>query len=651
MTRDGVKQESGAARGNEVQRQATRPPGKVTLTSKLSPGRASPVQRPVATTGSETATPARSSWELTMDPWMDAAFRGATALAEHGQHAVQATPDASRPTPPATHAHVSAVSPAVGSNAAPATSAVTIDPPQPGIDKPGFIDNDDGSNIRTGPAELQGVPLTTKPLPPATRIFVSGTHLRTSEWWYVTAFLPGSIVRGYVQHFRVNTDLPEPTARLYQIQPGDTVEQLAIQEFSTAVRDGHDLRYYENVLLAVNRDKNRAGIEGTFQDPNFLGGGANNIQLEAGRRIWLVSPAYARALEGTVPDGSLTDGLYAKTQRVFAHIDDLLESVTDSPQYFGAVAGEYADAIRDHLPEIIGITAGFILAEATSAFLAATPTGVGQLAAVLIQLGLATFGASVAVEACGRALHHGQQWLTLAWTARGDAEQLAAASKEFLKMLVSVAMAALTIAGVRANVGKGLKVADAIKIQPPTLGWSPTMATPDGGLVAGGPVFTPGSIASTGPVHLGGPSLMSAIGSGSGKIEPEPRGTGKPGSNAQLGSERVHGVEAKYRWVTDQHGHRVKRYLVKNEDELLQVAENAAGGSLSNLKEIKPNWYEGEIGGQRIKIEWQPGGERVMNEGPHVKIQRWDSSKGKGGKWLAPEKFYIEGKETFHGSY
>jgi hypothetical protein len=40
-----------------------------------------------------------------------------------------------------------------------------------------------------------------------------------------------------------------------------------------------------------------------------------------------------------------------------------------------------------------------------------------------------------------------------------------------------------------------------------------------------------------------------------------------------------------------------------------------------------------------------------MNEGPHVKIQRWDASKGKGGKWLAPEKFYIEGKETFHGSY
>jgi hypothetical protein len=89
-------------------------------------------------------------------------------------------------------------------------------------------------------------------------------------------------------------------------------ERLAVQEFSAAVRDGHDLRYYENVLLAVNRDKGRAGIQGAFQDPGILGDGANNIRLEAGRRIWLVSPAYARALEGNVPDGSLTGGLYAK---------------------------------------------------------------------------------------------------------------------------------------------------------------------------------------------------------------------------------------------------------------------------------------------------------------------------------------------------
>ena len=85
----------------------------------------------------------------------------------------------------------------------------SIDAPQPGVNEPGFIDSDDGANIRTGPA-----------------------------------------------------DLPEPTAKLYQIKPGDTAEGLAVQELAAAARDGHDLRYYENVLLSVNHDTGRAGGHG-----------------------------------------------------------------------------------------------------------------------------------------------------------------------------------------------------------------------------------------------------------------------------------------------------------------------------------------------------------------------------------------------------
>jgi hypothetical protein len=125
---------------------------------------------------------------------------------------------------------------AAGSASVASPAASSIDPPQPGIDKPGFIDHGDGSNIRTGPAELHGVPLTTRPLPPATRVFVSGQHPQTSEWWYVSAFLPTAIVRGYVQGFRVNTDLPELSAKLYQIKSGDTAERLAVQEISTRIR-------------------------------------------------------------------------------------------------------------------------------------------------------------------------------------------------------------------------------------------------------------------------------------------------------------------------------------------------------------------------------------------------------------------------------
>lgn len=92
----------------------------------------------------------------------------------------------------------------------------------------------------------------------------------------MTAFLLDKIVRGYVQQFRVTTDLPEPLATLHEVKSGDTVEKLAVQEYASSVRDGHDLRYYENVLLFANKQRGRVGITGTFQDPGLLGGGANN---------------------------------------------------------------------------------------------------------------------------------------------------------------------------------------------------------------------------------------------------------------------------------------------------------------------------------------------------------------------------------------
>ena len=627
-----------ARRKNELRVEQHPVPGKVTRSSKLKRRRTAapsdepeavqadpaPVQRkPAAASTDPGPVQQRTAWDQTMDPSMAVAFLGTRALPEAGLAAAQPSASASEASPavsfPAVQRSLAAPAPTAPPASAPSTNAAaSIDPPQPGIDKPGFIDNNDGANIRTGPAELQGVALTPRPLPPATRVFASGTHPQTSQWWYVTAFLPGSIVRGYVQDFRVNIDLPEPTAKLYQIQPGDAVEQLARQEFSAAVRDGHDLRYYENVLLAVNRAEGRTGIRGTFQDPSVFGGGANNIQLEAGRRIWLVSPAYARALEGTVPDGSLTNGLYAKSKRVLGHIDDLVQSVTDSPECFGAVAGEYVEAIKEHLPEIIGITAGFILAESASAFLAATPTGVGQLAAV-IQLGLAAFGAGVALDACGQAQQHGQQWLTLAWTAHGDEAQLAAASREFLKMLVSIAMAALTIAGVRANTGKGLKVASAIEIHPPMLG-TPALATAGGG-VAGGPVLTPGSIASTGPVSLGGPSLMSATGSGATKAKSE---SGPSKNQPERRDVRSHDEAG---------GHSIERHVGKSESWLRQRLANDPGlGVASSFRnEIVANRTQGAfVRRYREQIDaWprkrQTHVQRNNRHGPTYRYRRGDS--------------------------
>lgn len=69
----------------EPQRASRPAPGKVTRTSKLSPSRGAVVQGKAAVRPPGAAAPQASSlWGLTMNPWMDAAHRGMTALAERG---------------------------------------------------------------------------------------------------------------------------------------------------------------------------------------------------------------------------------------------------------------------------------------------------------------------------------------------------------------------------------------------------------------------------------------------------------------------------------------------------------------------------------------------------------------------------------------
>ena len=385
-----------------------------------------------------------------------------------------------------------------------------ITPPAGGIDKPGFIDHSYGAFVRTGPREAGGAQLRAEPLPPATRVFVSGTHPRAPEWMYVTAFLSAEMVRGYVQGLRINLDLPEPLAELRQLVGGETPESLAKEKFGQAMRDGHDLRFYENVLLYVN--KGRKGISGTFQDPSVLGGGANNIQLYAGHRIWLVSAEFAKSLEGIVPSGSLTGGAVAKAKRFAGHVKDILHSVTESRRYLGEVAGDYAQVIREHENAIIGIVAGFLAAEALSALLAAVPTGVTQIVAVVIQLALTAFGAAGMIEAGAAALQHGAAWLSTAWTADGNSEKIASASREFLKMFVSLAMAALSYLGAKSNYGNALKIAGSV----PT-GGLPALALARGGQMGGAGARTSVWIGpGTGAPGIGGAMMSRAEGEGGG---------------------------------------------------------------------------------------------------------------------------------------
>ncbi|WP_179956414.1 AHH domain-containing protein [Melittangium boletus] len=301
----------------------------------------------------------------------------------------------------------------------------------------------------------------------------------------VTTYLDGMLLSGYVQGFRINTDLPEPNAKLHHVKRGDRLEPIAARSYRQGIEPGRDLRYYENVVLYVNQRACRAGIQKINGD----------VRLVEGHRIWLVSVAFAQRLQGLVESGSLSGGLLARARSVGLHLDDIITSVADSPRHFGSVAGQYKDAIREHLPQIVSIVVIFITAELASAFLATVPTGVSQLAAALIQLGLAAFGAKDMIDAGVEALKYATEWITQAWKAHGDSKQLEAASKSFLQMLMSIAMAALSKAGVKSNFKRGLTLARGVKITPPRLEYM-AVASSNGHAVAV-PVFRPGSITST----------------------------------------------------------------------------------------------------------------------------------------------------------
>jgi hypothetical protein len=148
------------------------------------------------------------------------------------------------------------------------------------------------------------------------------------------------------------------------------------------------------------------------------------------------------------------------------------------------------------------------------------PTGVGQIAAVVIQLALAAFGAAGMVTAVVEAVKHASQWLTLAWTAKGDDAKIGAASVEFLKMLVAIAIAALSYRGIKDNYGNAVKIANSM----PT-GALPAMAVAGGGQVSGAGAGTGALIGpSTASAGVAGNAMMQAdkdVGGSGGKSEDE----------------------------------------------------------------------------------------------------------------------------------
>ena len=90
-----------------------------------------------------------------------------------------------------------------------------------------------------------------------------------------------------------------------------------------------------------------------------------------------------------------------------------------------------------------------------------------------------------------------------------------------------------------------------------------------------------------------------------------------------------------------------------DQDELLKYAEDAAGGSLDLLDEVKPGWFQGvRPDGVLVRIEWEPVGHSTTNEGPHVTVRILeDADAGVQGGWKVVRKAFIQDQEQYGWNY
>lgn len=98
--------------------------------------------------------------------------------------------------------------------------------------------------------------------------------------------------------------------------------------------------------------------------------------------------------------------------------------------------------------------------------------------------------------------------------------------------------------------------------------------------------------------------------------------------------------------VTNSAGENVIRTYVQDQDELLKMAEEAAGGDLDSFNEVKPGWYLNDD--ETIKIEWNPEGHKTTDEGPHVTVRHINQDKE---GWDVVAKYFIQGWDHYKKTY
>jgi hypothetical protein len=222
----------------------------------------------------------------------------------------------------------------------------------------GLIDNDlvagGGVNLRPTPSTEGNEPIDR--LPHNQRVLIHSAH--PGNWYRVVATTGAD---GYVTgtHLRREADMPDPGATLHRIAPGETAFEIVHRHYGTEnLKVGSDARFYANVLVYANEERQRHGIRRptTSEKVQLLKAMGPGRYLDAwtvaGAQIWLPSKPWADTLKGRVSAGSFSRDAWEKVKSFGRRAAEALVKI---PAFVGGLVVGVVESLVDMVKALIDL--------------------------------------------------------------------------------------------------------------------------------------------------------------------------------------------------------------------------------------------------------------------------------------------------------
>jgi hypothetical protein len=225
---------------------------------------------------------------------------------------------------------------------------------------------------------------------------VSVTRKTERGWYWVTSLGDAARgqapvgVSGFVESYHVASAMPEPSAHLALVNPGDMLKDLAAGHYGHGFAWGHDARVYVQAIYHANKDRDavfrrraelgvdrRALSTTSLHEALELWGAARVV---AGQALWMPSEAFVARLKasGVIHQASISKTLWDASAGA-------VEALLDDAQYLGGFAVGLLEGAWGALEDLL---AGAVdLIRALWAVIKGIFTGFAELRALAGKLG------------------------------------------------------------------------------------------------------------------------------------------------------------------------------------------------------------------------------------------------------------------------